>query len=125
MKKSIKIITITIIILLVIFIISIPFVNDYTAANISKKIEKIALPDDTTYIESISRAGKMVGNGNGMQYYGAIRIESGLTIDEIEEYYSECSDLKIEVEEQDDNTYLVYSWGKGIKPFNILDIRGH
>ena len=125
MKKSIKIITITIIILLVIFIISIPFVNDYTAANISKKIEKIALPDDTTYIESISRAGKMVGNGNGMQYYGAIRIESELTIDEIEEYYSDRSDFEIEVEEQDDNTYLVYSWGQGIKLFNILDIRGH
>ena len=39
-------------------------------------------------IESISRAGKLTGNGNGMQYFGAILIRSDLSLEELDAYYS-------------------------------------
>ena len=34
------------------------------------------LPKNTELIESIYKAGKLVGNGNGMQYFGVILIKS-------------------------------------------------
>lgn len=113
---------------------------------LQKKLEKTPLPEKTTYIESISCAGKLVGNGNGMQYFGAILIESELPVDELKEIYSENSKLGVEVSKQDDqriqcvehkelffeyefaqdeNYYIVYSWGDGVKLFDVLDIRGH
>ena len=38
------------------------------------------LPKNTELIESIYKAGKLVGNGNGMQYFGVILIKSELPL---------------------------------------------
>ena len=53
-----------------------------------KELCETPLPEKTELIESISRAGKLTGNGNGMQYFGAILIRSDLSLEELDAYYS-------------------------------------
>lgn len=132
---------------LVLFLISIPIVNDFTASNVAKQLKDIPLPEKTSYIESISKAGKLTGNGNGMQYLGCILIRSDLTLEQLREYYAAFSENEWEciVEQQKDNEipfvdhslmtfktdiggdgfYVVYSWGDGNEFFSELDLRGH
>jgi len=140
------IITIAIIIVLLIgFIAAIPSVNDLSAKVIEKQLTEVALPDNTEMIESLSKAGKLVGNGNGMQYFGAILIRSKQTLDELSEYYSsilnnavvneqnsqiiECvqhDELSFKTHITEANGYfIVFLFGSGISPFSYLDIRGH
>ena len=144
MKKYGGTIVVAIIVLLVVFLISIPFINNHLASSIATEIEQIPLPEKTTYIESVSRADKMVGNGNGIQYLGVVLIKSELSIEELNEFYAEYKDLKIEEQssqqiefidhgkllfdhefDENVNYYILYSWGNGIEPFSWLDIRGH
>lgn len=132
-------------VLLVGFIVSIPLVNNLSAKKIEKQLVEIDLPDNTEIIESLSKAGKLVGNGNGMQYFGAMLIRSEKTLDELTVYYSQ-NNTNICVKEQktqiiqcvkhgelsfkthitdDEDYYIVYLFGSGISPFAELDIRGH
>lgn len=144
MKK--KIIPVAIVIFLLIGLaVSVPLVNDFSAKNVKKSLVEIALPDDTQMVESISKAGKLVGNGNGMQYFGAILIKSEKTLDELFDYYSQklagvvVKEQKSQIIEcvehaqlsfttnitDTDKYYIVYLFGNGISPFSELDIRGH
>ena len=143
MNKAI-IVFLVVIVLIVGFIISIPLVNNYSANNVEQELLGIALPDNTEMIESLSIAGKVVGNGNGMQYFGAILIKSEKTLDELSAYYLNKLD-GILVKEQkskeiefthgnvsfssnineEGNYFIVYLFGDGIFPFSELDIRGH
>lgn len=146
--KIISIILSVIVILVLLFAVSVPIVNNITAANVAGDLEDIPLPENTELVESISAAGKFVGNGNGMQYFGAVLIKSNLMLDELKSYYSpyrendytcvvekqesreiaviEHGSLAFESElSQDENYYIVYSWGDGIDLFADLDLRGH
>ena len=144
MKK--KIIPVAIVIFLLIGLaVSVPLLNDFSAKNVEKSLVEIALPDDTQMVESISKAGKLVGNGNGMQYFGAILIKSEKTLDELFDYYSQklagvvVKEQKSQIIEcvehaqlsfttnitDTDKYYIVYLFGNGISPFSELDIRGH
>ena len=147
MKKyviSVIIAAIVAVALLVGFMISIPLVNNGSAKDVEKSLTDIALPEDTELVESISKAGKLVGNGNGMQYFGAILVKSELSEEELNAYYSEKLDgavvkeqksqnieflhgfVSFETEfDENDNYYIVYCFGSGIFPFSELDIRGH
>jgi len=139
---------ITIIAFLVLFIVSIPFVNNYTATIIETKLRDLPLPEKSSYIESVSQAGKLAGNGNGMQFFGAILIESEMSIDELNKFYSDYNNdrLNLIIDEQDSqqikfiehselifncelnqnkNYFILYAWGKGIEPFCSLDVRGY
>ena len=123
--------------IVILFFASIPWVNDFIADNVRKDIVGIELPEKTELVESLSRAEKLVGNGNGMQYLGAILIESELSVNELKEHYAgyEIDDAvgfiqKVGVsfdanmfESQD--YYVIYGWGKGVEPFAFLDIRGY
>ena len=80
---------IIVIVLLVGFFASIPLTNDLTAKNIEKQLLEINLPDHTSIVESLSATGKLVGNGNGMQYFGAMLVKSELTLDELSAYYAQ------------------------------------
>ena len=143
MNKAI-IVFLVVIVLIVGFIISIPLVNNYSANNVEQELLSIALPAGTEMIESLSIAGKVVGNGNGMQYFGAILIKSEHTLDELFNYYSgklegilvkEQKSKEIEFTHGDvsfssnineeGNYFIVYLFGDGIFPFSELDIRGH
>jgi len=147
-RKLIRYITTAIVILAVLFIVSVPAVNNITAVITMQAIEKLPLPESTEHIESISCAGKLTGNGNGMQYFGAVLVKSELSADELDRYYSayrenewqyivsvqtsdtielvEHTALKFRSElSHGDNYYIIYTWGTGIVPFSLLDIRGH
>ena len=145
MKKTLKFILIAVLLLVIGFFISVPVVNDISAAKTEKQLSQIELPEKTEIVETLSKAGKFTGNGNGMQYFGAILIKSELSLDELDGYYSD-KDRRIVVEEQDSqeiehiehgeinfktpvsadgNYYIVYLYGDGPELFAELDIRGH
>ena len=129
------------------FIISIPIVNDYCAYMVEKELCATPLPENTQLIDSVSKAGKLTGNGNGVQYLGAILIQSELTTEQLDSYYLhyreneweylvtvqtdrdlsfiELDHLRFSQEVTADGYYIVYSWGKGIELYEMLDMRGH
>lgn len=126
-----------------------PFVNDHVAKKTAEELVELPLPENTEYIESVYRAEKLIGCGNGMQYLGAILIRSELSREELEAYYSSfaehdwecvvgnqaganiCVDggqpvpLSFATDVEGDNYYIVYSWGSNDTVFDDLDIRGH
>ena len=105
------------------------------------------LPNDSEYVESFSAAGKLVGNGNGMQYLGGILIRSEQSLEALKMYYSQFSQnewefivenqkgrnvsmieqgtLRLESDAEGDNYFIVYTWGDNDTIFDALDIRGH
>ena len=129
------------------FVVSIPIVNDFIANKTAKSIKVIELPDNTQYIETFSKAGKLIGSGNGMQYLGGILVKSELPLQDLQTYYSQYAknDWECIVENQTDknisfvehgtvslNTdisgdtyYVVYSWGDNDSIYSELDLRGH
>lgn len=141
------------ILLFIILPIYITFTNNIIASNTRRKIEKTEVPEKSKIVDSIEIAGKLSGNGNGMQYFGAILLESDLSEAELTEYYrkyrknewsflvSKQSSSKISVidkygysfknydESKKDKYYIIYSWGSSKNVFLSdileLDIRGH
>ena len=79
------------------FTVSVPIVNDGIANKTAKSIKRVELPNDTEYIESFSKAGKLIGNGNGMQYLGGILIRSELSLEELQTYYSQYAKNNFEL----------------------------
>ena len=91
--------------------------------------------------------GKLTGNGNGMQYFGAILIRSELSLEELDAYYSDYrrneweylveiqkgqsievidhGGLQFSEEIKGSGYYIVYSWGSGDSLLQELDMRGH
>ena len=143
--KKVRISALIAIILLIGFLASVPVVNNLTAKGVEKELKEIPIPDHTEMVEALSKAGKLVGNGNGMQYFGAILLKSERSLEELSSYYSQ-QHADVVVKEQktqeiaflehsrlsfktdiDDSAgyYIVYLFGSGIAPFSQLDIRGH
>ena len=77
------------IVLILAAFVSVPVYNNYCAYNVEKMLCETPLPEQTELIEAISQTGKLTGNGNGMQYFGAILIKSELSLEELETYYSD------------------------------------
>ncbi len=100
LKKLSKILISIIVLLPVILYGSIVIANNCIADKIEQRLVKYDLPENTVLIDSISIAGKLTGNGNGMQYMGSILVESDFSQDELEKYYSSDFDY-IEVIKQD------------------------
>lgn len=147
MKKILAGFILTVVCILLCFLITVPIVNSNVAKKTAKELVNLPLPENTEYIEDIYKAGKLVGNGNGMQYFGAILIKSELSLEELREYYLGFAEHEWEcvVEEQTsteikiiehgslafktdvDGThyYIVYSWGDNDSIFHEFDIRGH
>ena len=145
--KKIKVVGILAAVVLIGGSLSIPLINNYTAYKVEKALCEIPLPEETELIESLSQAGKLTGNGNGMQYFGAILIRSELSLEELDAYYSDYRSneweylvetqegqpievidhrtLQFTEEIKDSDYYIVYSWGSGKSLLEELDIRGH
>ena len=87
--KRLKVVGMLVAVVLIGGVISVPLINNYTAYKVEKALCEIPLPEETELIESLSQAGKLTGNGNGMQYFGAILIRSELSLEELETYYSD------------------------------------
>ena len=145
--KKLKLVGMLVAVVLIGGVISISFINNNIAYKVEKELCETPLPEKTELIESISRAGKLTGNGNGMQYFGAILIRSDLSLEELDAYYSgyrsdewEClvetqegqsievidhETLQFSEEIKDSGYYILYSWGSGNSLLEELDIRGH
>ena len=142
MKKT-KIAGICLIVLILVAFVSVPVYNNYCAYNAEKMLCETPLPEQTELIEAISQTGKLTGNGNGMQYFGAILIKSELSLEELETYYSDYRsnewEYLVEIQEgqsikviehkalqfseeiEDSGYYIVYSWGSGNSLLKELD----
>ena len=145
--KKLKLVGMLVAVVLIGGVISISFINNNIAYKVEKELCETPLPEKTELIESISRAGKLTGNGNGMQYFGAILVRSDLSLEELDAYYSDYRSneweylvetqegqhievidhgtLQFTEEIKDSGYYIVYSWGSGNSPLEELDIRGH
>jgi hypothetical protein len=140
-----KWILIAILIFLVVgFAVSIPLVNNQMAKNAEKQLLELPLPEKTTVADSLWAAGKFTGNGNGMQYFGAMLIKSELTLNELSAHYSqklpnavvkeqsttriaciELRELSFPTDVTDGNYYIVYLFTDSGSPLLDLDLRGH
>lgn len=147
MKKAMVFLPAVILILITGICISAPIINDCVAQQVAEELQSLPLPEKTELVEVRSAAGKLIGNGNGMQYFGAILIKSELPLAALEAYYAgyakeewECivekqddktvqviehGNLNFETEIDSENFYIVYSWGSNDSIFNELDLRGH
>ena len=140
--------------LIVILLIGIPLYiniqNNIIADNTKKELLNTKLPNNTEIVDSISVVGKLTGNGNGMQYFGAILVKTDLSKEELEEHYnpyrnneysflvSKQNTNKIDLiehgnyqfekynEKDKERYFIIYSWGSSKSDFLIeLDLRGH
>lgn len=89
MKKIIVIGASIVFCVILTFLIVTPIANNNVAKKTAKELSDLSLPQNTEYIEAVYKAGKLTGNGNGngMQYFGAIPIQSELNLDELKEFY--------------------------------------
>ena len=152
LEKIFVIFLIVIIVLPIILYIGIVVANNSIAATIKHDLVRYEMPQDTELVDSISKAGKLNGNGNGMQYMGVILVKSSLNRDELEDYYSSDFDF-IEVRKQDtpvldfdlgsysfkglsetenESYYSIVCWDDGRDEYGAfiselldLDLRGH
>lgn len=130
---------------LFVLLLAAPFVNDNVAKKTMEELVELPLPEKTEYIESLYRAGKLIGCGNGMQYFGAILIKSELSREALGAYYASFAehDWECVVENQvgaeiqiygegvaffstdveGDHYYIVYSWGSSDSIFEFFDMR--
>ena len=147
MKKILVVIGCIVIVVVIGLLIAIPVSNNCIAKETAKIVNDLPVPEKTKYVESVSLASKLVGNGNGMQYFGAILIKSELSLDQLSKYYkgysNQISDIFVEkqkeqkiqvVEHQNlsfktdiesDHFYIVYAWGSNNGLFDELDLRGN
>ena len=131
----------------ILFLISIPRVNDHIAKQTMTELAQVPLPEQSECIEKVSAAGKLSGNGNGMQYLGALLVKSDLSLKDLKKYYventpeewycdverqkeqslrvSEHVDLRFKHTVKGKNYYVVYAWGDYDGIYSELDLRGH
>ena len=76
LKKLLVVIIFIVVISISLFVVVIPLTNNHYAKQVEKELRETPLPEKTEIIDSVSLAGKLVGNGNGMQYFGAILLKS-------------------------------------------------
>lgn len=143
-----RIILLSVALLLIIAIgvaVAIPSVNNRIADRVMKKLAKTSLPEGTTIVEKRSFAGNLAGNGNKMQYLGALLVKSDMNGDELESLFELSTGLDCTVTKQidgnimavtnadasfnaaiaGDNYYSVIAWGNTSVFFLDLDIRAY
>lgn len=127
------------------FAVTVPVVNDAAARDVETELTRLPLPAGAERIDSTSQAGKLVGNGNGMQYLGALLIRSDQSLEQLRSFYRSYADPAVavisatgdEIEQFHGasgfltgpgraGTFVVYAWGHG--PgwlYEDFDLRGH
>lgn len=126
--------------------VSITLVNDAAARDVESQLRSLPLPNGTELVESTSQAAKIVGNGNGMQYLGALLLRSDQNTAELQKYYdaqttSDKLDIRVAPsgsldefhgasgfidDPAADGMFIVYAWGNTPGDvFEEFDLRGH
>ena len=114
-------------VLLLFFAVVIPIINNAIALGVENELKDLPLPPDTELVESISKAGRWVSRGGGMQYFGAVLIKTELPTEDLLKYYDayHCfvlpqssaditaaeGKLTYRHEDYGDGYYTVYRWG--------------
>ena len=121
--KKLKLVGILAAVVLIGGVISIPLINNYTAYKVERVLCDISLPEEAELIESLSQAGKLTGNGNGMQYFGAILIRSELSLEELDAYYSDYRsnewEYLVEIYRRNKGQWLLHCIFMGKRKFSI------
>lgn len=150
LRSWIRITMVFVAVILLLFAVCIPVANNAIALGVENDLKRLPLPANTELIESTSKAGKLVGNGNGMQYFGAILIKSDLSLEELEAHYQEYrteqfdyliagqldndilavehDDLAFRHDEYGMGYYIVYTWGDSpdwLQTWLDTDLRAH
>ena len=138
-------------VLLVLIALVIPVVNNFVAAGVADRLEGLPLPEGTAVQDSVSMAGKLTGNGNGMQYFGALLLRSDLSLEELQAYYApyqkdvfddcrikpqsgaeveqvEHGSLSFDADVDGEGWYILYSWGSvsdWVVDILNMDMRAH
>lgn len=135
--------------------VGIPIANNAIALGMEKELKALPLPENTQLVDSTSMAGKLSGNGNGMQYFGAVLIQSTLSEEEIKIHYAKYRDslddclvepqkgteirpggnplhnndgLAFSSPVEGEGYYMIYSWGRApewARMWLDIDLRGH
>ena len=87
MKKSRAVLYIFLI-LIILFYGSIYVINNLIAKRLEHQLLDCPLPSNSELIDSASVTGKILGNGNGMQYFGIILIVSEMNENELLQWYN-------------------------------------
>ena len=152
-RRVIRVLMVAVGVLLLLVAFGIPVANNAIALGLEKDLKALPLPEDTRLVESSSVAGKLTGSGNGMQYFGALLLQSDLSAEELESYYNDtfgytvfsgytvvpyagqeaCDNnvvrhLLFFTGEAGEDYYVVYCIGAGDSPLQDwldLDMRGH
>lgn len=128
---------------------AIPLVNDASARGVEAALRELPVPLGTEVVDGSAAAGKFSGNGNGMQYLGALLVRTGDSAAQLQAIYDaqpephDASAVSViptggEKAEQlrraggvftlpaSDELLIVYAWGDG-PPwfFQTADLRGH
>lgn len=64
-----------------------PAINDGIARGAARELERIPLPAQTELVETVSAAGNLAGNGDKIQYFGALLLKSKLTARQLDDHY--------------------------------------
>ena len=153
LRAAIRVLMVLVAVVLLVVALGIPVANNAVALKVQRRLEGLPLPADTTLVEGNSVAGKLIGSGNGMQYFGAVLLHSSLSLEELQAHYVPLReglyDCVLEVQEgaeicpkgeehidaiafstpmEGDGWYVLYSWGsapEGLRGWLDLDLRGH
>ncbi len=126
--------------------VSISLINNFQAYKVKKQLLDIPLPENTETVEIMSKAGKLAGNGNCMQYLGAMLIRSDLCFEDLKTYYEKYADgwngpfvaqpngqafditnrpIRFSTAIDSQNYYVVHLWDYNESDLLDLDLRGH
>ncbi|MBQ4348042.1 MAG: hypothetical protein IJC79_00300 [Clostridia bacterium] len=92
MNKKIIFTVVFILLIPIVFTTSIMITNNCIADKVERELSAIEMPNKTTFVDSLSIAGKIYGNGNGMQYIGELLITSDLSEEEINKHYKKFNE---------------------------------
>ncbi|WP_202707220.1 hypothetical protein [Sporosalibacterium faouarense] len=77
---------IILVIIISLFFVS-PIINNISLNNFAKQLNKDSLPRKTNLVDKDAVCGKLNGNGNGMDFFACILIESELSLEELDKHY--------------------------------------
>lgn len=97
MRKLFRIIII-IVLLIAVFHLTIFIANNQIAEGMKQQLVDCTLPENTQLLDSQSIAGKMLGAGNGMQWYGIILVSSSMDEEALSEWFYSKIDVNKEIE---------------------------
>ena len=146
MKRLARLALIPLVLLLLLAAIclAVPAINDRTAAELEHTLLDAPRPADAVLIDHACAAGKLTGNGNGMQYFAVIVIRTALSADVLDAHYAPLRRSSFDfllcpaadadrlplthldlLPDYPDDAWFVFSWGDSSFPLCDLDLRAH